>query len=120
MDLQQQAQLHTQIRDVLIAAISERQSPDPAVLASDSLCPTGCWLHGPDSRRWAGHHTFLDVAEAHRDFHRALAAIAAQIAREQWQDAQRALRQDSALAQALGRLTAALRRLRAASATLEA
>lgn len=120
MDFQEQAQLHSQIRDALAAAISERQPPAPALLATERLCPTGCWLQGPGARRWAGNHTFLCVSETHRAFHREVDAIAGQIARGQWHDAQKALPQGAALAQALGDLTAALRSMRTAAATLAA
>lgn len=120
MDFQEHAKQHSQIRDALIAAITERQAIDPATLRSDRLCPSGCWLHGEGARRWAGNHAFLGLIEAHRAFHHEAAGVADLISRGQWVEAQRSLRNGSPFALALGDLTAALRRMRTAATSVAA
>ncbi|MET3667487.1 CZB domain-containing protein [Caulobacter sp. 1776] len=120
MDFQEQAHQHTQIREALVAAIIERQPIDPDALRSDRQCPTGCWLHGDGARRWAGNHAFLGLLETHRAFHQQAAAIADQIGRGHFAEAQRALRHGTPFAQALADLTASLRRMRAAASSLAA
>jgi hypothetical protein len=120
MDFHEQAQAHTQIRETLSTAISEQTHLDPSTFKADRLCPTGCWLHGDGARRWAGNHAFLGLLEAHRDFHAKAAAVADQIARAQYADAQRSLRNGSPFAQALADLNAAFRRMRTAATTLAA
>ncbi|AYV47500.1 hypothetical protein CFHF_06200 [Caulobacter flavus] len=120
MDFQEQAQQHTQVREALVAAITERQPIDAAALRSDRLCPAGCWLHGDGSRRWAGNHAYLGLLETHRAFHQQAGAVADLICRGQWSEAQRAVRSGSTFALALADLTAALRRMRTAATTLAA
>lgn len=115
MDFQEQAHHHTQIRDALAAAISERTAPDPQALRSDRLCATGCWLHGEGARRWAGNHAFLGLLETHRAFHREAAAVADLIVRGEYVEAQRALRLGTPFAHALADLAAALRRMKSAA-----
>ena len=120
MDFQEQAHQHTQIREALVAAVTERHPIDPNALRSDRLCPTGCWLHGEGARRWAGNHAFLGLLETHRAFHQQAGLVADQIHRGQWTDAQRALRNGSSFALALADLQAALRRMRTAASSLAA
>lgn len=115
MDFLEQAHQHGLVRDELTAAISARRKVDAAVLRSDKLCEMGCWLHGEGRRAWAGNHAFLSLHETHRTFHTIAAGIADQINREQFADAQRALRGGMPLAQALADLTASLRRMKAAA-----
>lgn len=120
MDFQEQAHQHTQIREALVAAITERHSINLDALRSDRLCPTGCWLRGEGVRRWAGHHAFLGLLETHRALHQQAASIADLINREKWSEAQKALRAGSQFALALADLNAALRRMRATATTLAA
>jgi hypothetical protein len=120
MDFQEQAHQHAQIREALIAAIAKRHPFDSAALPSDRLCPTGCWLHGEGARRWAGNHAFLGLLEAHRSFHQHASLVADLISRGQWAEAQRAFRTGSPFTLAHADLNAALRRMRAAAATLAA
>ncbi|PVM83493.1 hypothetical protein DDF67_20880 [Caulobacter endophyticus] len=120
MDFQEQAQQHSQIREALLAAVTERRALDPALLPTDRLCPTGCWLQGEDARRWAGHHALLGLVETHRAFHQEAAVVAGHIQRGQWTQGQRALRNGSPFALALTDLLAALRRMRAAASSLAA
>lgn len=120
MDFQEQAHRHTQIREALFAAITERHPINLGALRSDRLCPTGCWLHGEDARRWSGHHAFLGLLETHRAFHQEAALIADLINREEWSEARKAVRAGSPFALALADLNAALRRMRATAATLAA
>lgn len=120
MDFQEQAHQHAQVREALVAAITERQPIDSAALRSERLCPTGCWLFGEGARRWAGNHAFLGLLESHRAFHQQAGLIADQINRGQWAEAQRALRGGSPFTLAHADLNAALRRMRAAAATLVA
>lgn len=120
MDFQEQAHHHADIREALDAAIIEQQPIDPAAFKSDRLCSTGCWLHGDGARRWAGNHAFLGLLEAHREFHRQAGAVAERIHRGQFAEAQRALRNGTPFAQALADLTAAFRRMRAASSSIAA
>lgn len=120
MDFQEQAHHHTQIRETLAAAISERHPVDPSALRSDRLCPMGCWLHGEGARRWSGNHAFLGLLETHRAFHQQAAAVADQISRGQLAEAQRALRNGTPFALALSDLTASLRRMRSAALSVAA
>ena len=120
MDFQEQAHHHIQIREALVAAIAERRPIDPNAFRSDRHCPTGCWLHGDQARRWAGHHAFLGLLETHRAFHQQAAAVADQINRGQLAEAQRALRNGAPFAQALGDLNASLRRMRSAASAIAA
>lgn len=120
MDFQEQAHHHTEIREALVAAITERQPMDPDALRSDRLCPTGCWLHGDGARRWAGNHAFLGLLEAHRAFHQQAGAVADLIRRGQFAEAHRALRNGAPFSQASADLNAALRRMRLASSSLAA
>lgn len=120
MDFQEQTHFHIEIREALLAAITERQTIDAVALRSDRHCPTGCWLHGDGSRRWAGNHAFLGLIETHRAFHQQAGAVAEQISRGQWAEAQRALRSGSPFTLALADLTAALRRMRSAASSMAA
>lgn len=120
MDFQEQAQHHHQIREALVAAVTERHTIDPAALRTDRHCPTGCWLHGEGARRWAGNHAFLGLLETHRAFHQQAGVVADQISRGQWGEAQKALRNGSPFALALADLNAALRRMRATATSLAA
>jgi hypothetical protein len=120
MDFQEQARLHSQIRDALSTAVAERRTVDVAALKSDRLCETGCWLHDEGRKRWAGNHAFLGLLEAHRDFHAAVGQVADLINREQFAEAQRSLRNGGAFADALVVLTGSFRRMKAASETLAA
>lgn len=120
MDFHEQAHEHTQIREALSAAIDQQTRLDPTALKSDRLCPTGCWLHGEAARRWAGNHVFLGLLEAHREFHAQAGAVAAQIGRGQFAEAQRALRNGTPFALALANLTASFRRMRAAAISVAA
>lgn len=92
MGFHEQTQQHIRIRERLSATISEQKGLAPSPLKSDRLCPTGCWLHGDGGRRWAGNHAFLGPLEAHRAFHVQAGAVAEQINRGQFAEAQRALR----------------------------
>lgn len=120
MDFLEQTQQHTQIRETLSAAISEQKGFDPLPLKSDRLCPTGCWLHGDGGRRWAGNHAFLGLLEAHRAFHVQAGAVAEQINREQFAEAQRSLRNGTPFTLALADLTASFKRMRAAATAVTA
>ncbi|KQV58551.1 MULTISPECIES: CZB domain-containing protein [unclassified Caulobacter] len=120
MDFQEQAHQHSQIRETLGAAITEQRRIDPAAFKSDRLCPAGCWLHGEGGKRWAGNHAFLSLLEAHREFHAAAGAVAEQVGRGQFAEAQRGLRNGMPFAQALADLTLAFRRMKTAATTLAA
>lgn len=120
MDFQEQANLHAQIREALVAAITERHPVDPDALRSERHCPTGCWLHGDGARRWAGNHAFMGLLEAHRAFHQQVALVADMIDRQQWAEAKKAVRGGSSFDRAHIDLNAALRRMRAAATTLAA
>ena len=120
MDFQEQAHQHTEIREALVAAVTERNPVDPTALRSDRLCPTGCWLHGEGARRWAGNHAFLGLLETHRAFHQQAGAIAEQISRGHFAEAHKALRNGAPFALALADLIAALRRMRSAASSLAA
>jgi len=120
MDFHEQAQEHAKIRDTLIAATTEQARLDPSTFKSDRLCPTGCWLHGDGARRWAGNHVFLGLAEAHRAFHAQAGAVAEEIDRGQFAQAQRAVRNGTPFAQALADLTASFRRMRTAASSVAA
>lgn len=120
MDFQEHAHQHTQIREALVAAITERQPVASEDFRSDRLCAAGCWLHGEGARRWAGNHAFLGLLEAHRAFHKQAGLVADQINLGRWAEAQRALRGGSPFALAHADLNAALRRMRAAAAALAA
>lgn len=120
MDFHEQAHQHTQIREALLAAITERQPIDSSALRSDRLCPTGCWLYGDGAKRWAGNHAFLGLLETHRTFHQQAAGVADLIARGHAAEAQRALRNGTPFAEALADLTSALRRMRLAASSLAA
>ena len=115
MDFLEHAHQHTLIRETLGAAISEQRSFDVRELKSDRLCPTGCWLHGEGSRRWAGNHAFLNLLEAHREFHLRAAEVAELAQRGATVEAQRALRNGTPFAHALADLNAAFRRMKAAA-----
>lgn len=120
MDFHEQAQTHTQIRETLSAAIADQIPLDVSTLKSDRLCPTGCWLHGNGARRWAGNHAFMGLLEAHRAFHAQAGALADQINRGHYNEAQRALRNGTPFAQALADLNAAFRRMRTAATSVAA
>jgi hypothetical protein len=115
MDFQEQARLHGKVRDELTAAISQQRPLDATVLKTDRLCETGCWLHGDSRKRWAGNHAFLGLFEAHRAFHQHAGAVAEQINRRAFAEAQRAVRPGTPFALALADLNAAFRRMKAAA-----
>ena len=115
MDFLEHAHQHTLIRETLGAAISEQAPIDPAAYKSDRQCPTGCWLHGEGARRWAGNHAFLNLLEAHREFHLRAGEVAELAKRGQHTEAQRALRNGTPFAHALADLNAAFRRMKTAS-----
>ncbi|ATC31010.1 hypothetical protein CA606_00845 [Caulobacter vibrioides] len=115
MDFLEHAHQHTLIRETLGAAISEQQPLKPADYKSDRLCPTGCWLHGEGARRWAGNHAFLNLLEAHREFHLRAGEVAELAQRGATVEAQRALRNGTPFAYALADLNAAFRRMKAAA-----
>ncbi len=120
MDFQEHTQNHHNIREALVAALSERQPVDLVALRSDRHCPTGCWIHGEGARRWAGNHALLGLMESHRTFHQQAGLVADLINRGQWAEAQKSLRHGSPFALAHSDLIAALRRMRATAESLAA
>lgn len=120
MDFQEQSLHHIQIRDAFAAAINARRSDADTIALPERDCPAGRWIYGEAARRWAGHHAYLGLLEAHRAFHQQADIVAAQIRRQQWSEGQKALRAGSPFTQALADLNAALRRMRTATAALSA
>lgn len=115
MEFQHHASQHSQIREMLSAAIVEQASVDGLLLRSPCHCEVGRWLGGEGARRWAGHHAFLGLNEAHREFHACAGQVAELINGGDYVEAQRALRSGSRFSLALADLASAFRRMKAAA-----
>ena len=79
MDLTDAINSHTDWKIRLRHAISERSTLEVAAVAADDRCELGRWLRGRAHERFGDLPAHQDCLQAHAEFHRRAAEVAAAI-----------------------------------------
>lgn len=120
MDLNSAVATHAKWKILLRSAIYKQEDLNADSIAQDDLCELGKWLHDDAKTRFGHLPSYADCVTAHAAFHAEAARVAREINAKRFSVAERMLDQEMGYALASSSVTAAIIRLKAEAALVEA
>jgi methyl-accepting chemotaxis protein len=112
MDLNNAIQKHAEWKMRFRSAISRQEKIDMLMLADETACEIGGWLHGPAKRQYGQMKCYGDCLKVHSSFHAEALKIASAINAQKFAEAERMLNAGTPYAQVSSDLGVSILRLK--------
>ncbi len=105
IDLDGAIKAHADWRSKLRSAAMHGEQVDADTICRDDQCPLGKWLHGSGQGKFGGKPSFVELVEAHREFHDEAGKVARSINSGAGAEAEKMLESDTAFSRASQKVT---------------
>ncbi|MBN9627879.1 MAG: chemotaxis protein [Acidovorax sp. SCN 65-28] len=101
-------QAHANWRAKLRTAVTQKERLDADTVGRDDCCELGQWLHGAGSSQYGGKPSFVNLLDAHRQFHEEAGKVARMINQGAYDHAEKQLANDTAFSRASQKVATAV------------